>query len=228
MQEDTHNDAYNDAATHEEGIAGPYHLLIPYAMYVYYLYTGPSNHTTRTKSGTERPTKASTKKSRSQASISELVLGPELKFSPLSHDATSDSVAQIQTETHEDDTAAGMPSSHLQRKPAQYLMHAEPGPSRRPAKGGRAKKSTTRSTTFKATTNYLKLLILPAPQALSRSATQSARLPSWNPPKNSYSARTTWMMIRRSVPRRRPPQRTNARRRPMRWASTRPLPKPRS
>ncbi|KAJ8455095.1 hypothetical protein ONZ51_g12643 [Trametes cubensis] len=87
VQEDTHNDAYNDAASHEEeGIAGP------------------SNHTTRTKSGTERPTKASTKKSRSQASIT-----------------------QIQTETHEDDTAA------------------EPGPSRRMAKGGRAKKSTTRS-----------------------------------------------------------------------------------
>ncbi|KAI0659675.1 hypothetical protein C8Q70DRAFT_125718 [Cubamyces menziesii] len=103
VQEDTHNDAYNDAAPHEEEcIAGPYPLLIPYAMYVRYLYTGPSNYTTRTKFGTERPTKASTKKSRSQASIT-----------------------QIQTETHEDDTAA------------------EPGPSRRLAKGSRAKKSTT-------------------------------------------------------------------------------------
>ncbi|KAJ8469145.1 hypothetical protein ONZ51_g9179 [Trametes cubensis] len=85
VQEDTHNDAYNDAAPHEEECIA-----------------GPSNYTTRTKFGTERPTKASTKKSRSQASIT-----------------------QIQTETHEDDTAA------------------EPGPSRRLAKGSRAKKSTT-------------------------------------------------------------------------------------
>ncbi|KAH9893978.1 hypothetical protein C8Q73DRAFT_790557 [Cubamyces lactineus] len=90
-QQDTHESAYTEAMQNEEeGIVDP------------------SSHTTRTKAGKGRRTKATTKKSRSQASIT-----------------------QTQTQARNHDTAT------------------EPGPSQRPAKGSRAKKSIASTSTPK-------------------------------------------------------------------------------
>ncbi|KAI0326285.1 hypothetical protein GY45DRAFT_1437746 [Cubamyces sp. BRFM 1775] len=93
VQEDIHGGAYTEPTPHEEeGIAGP------------------SNHTTRTKAGKERRTKANTKKARSQASTT-----------------------QTHAESLEEDAATA-------------------GPSKRQAKGNKAKKPTATNSQSKRNT----------------------------------------------------------------------------